>query len=284
MTTITVTLLGTGSPLPDPNRAGPSTLVQAGNTYLLIDCGRGVAMRLMGAGVPVPFVGTVLITHLHSDHITDLNDIMTTRWIMSPAAMPLNVYGPPGTQHVVDSLMEMLRLDHHYRTEHHEDLRNGPGLRVHVTEVFPGDSFAVDDVLISVHKTDHRPVAPTVGYRIEHGGSSVAIAGDTVPCAELDEMCLGADIYVQTVIRPELVAKVAQMFPALGGRFTDILDYHSSVEQAAQTATRAGVKKLVMTHYVPAMQPGTEHEWIDIAARHFAGEIIAGPDLTSIDC
>lgn len=284
MTAITVTLLGTGSPLPDPTRAGPSTLVKAGNTYLLIDCGRGVAMRLVGAGVPVPFIGTVLITHLHSDHITDLNDIMTTRWIMSPAATPLNVYGPPGTQHVVDSLMEMLRLDHHYRTEHHEDLRRGPGLQVQVTEVSPGDSFIINDVLISVHKTDHRPVAPTVGYRIEYAGSSVAIAGDTVPCAELDVMCHGTDIYVQTVIRPELVAQVAQMFPALGGRFTDILDYHSSVEQAAQTATRAGIKKLVMTHYVPAMQPGSEHEWIAIAAEHFAGEIIVGPDLTSIDC
>lgn len=284
MTAITVTLLGTGSPLPDPTRAGPSTLVKAGNTYLLIDCGRGVAMRLVGAGVAVPFIGTVLITHLHSDHITDLNDIMTTRWIMSPEATPLIVYGPPGTQHVVDSLMEMLRLDHHYRTEHHEDLRNGPGLEVEVTEISPGDSFAVNDVLISVHKTDHRPVAPTVGYRIEYGGSSVAIAGDTVPCPELDVMCHHSDIYVQSVIRSELVTQIAQMFPALGGRFTDILDYHSSVEQAAQTAARAGVRKLVLTHYVPAMQPGSEHEWRALAAAHFTGEIIVGPDLTAVDC
>lgn len=112
----------------------------------------------------------------------------------------------------------------------------------------------------------------------------MAIAGDTVPCTELDVMCHRADIYVQTVIRPELVVQVAQMFPALGDRFTDILDYHSSVEQAAQTATRAGVKKLVMTHYVPAMQPGSESEWIAIAATHFKGEIIVGPDLTNITC
>ena len=284
MTAITVTLLGTGSPLPDPNRAGPSTLVKAGDTYLLVDCGRAVAMRLVGAGVPVPFIGTVLITHLHSDHITDLNDIMTTRWIQSPSATPLNVYGPPGTQHIVDSLMEMLGLDQKYRIEHHKDLREGPGLQVQVREVIPGDSFDIDGVLISVHKTDHRPVAPTVGYRIEYEGSTVALAGDTVPCAELDAMCNGVDIYVQTVIRPDLVTQIASMFPAIGGRFTDILDYHSSVEEAAQTATRSGVKKLVMTHYVPAMQPGSEHEWIAIAAAHFDGEIIAGPDLTVIDC
>lgn len=284
MNAITVTLLGTGSPLPDPNRAGPSTLVKAGNTFLLVDCGRGVAMRLVGAGVPIPFISAVLITHLHSDHITDLNDIMTTRWIMTPAATPLIVYGPPGTQHVVDSLMEMLQSDCQYRNAHHEDLRNGPGLQVQVTEVTHGDSFSVKEVSISVHKTDHRPATPSVGYRIECGDSSVAIAGDTVPCPELDVMCSGADIYVQSAIRPELVVQMAQMFPALGGRFTDIIDYHSSVEQAAQTAARAGVKKLVITHYVPAIQPGAEQEWADIAAQHFLGEIIVGPDLTSIDC
>ncbi len=284
MTAITVTLLGTGSPIPDPNRAGPSTLVKAGDTFVLVDCGRGVAMRLVGAGVPVPFISTVLITHLHSDHITDLNDIMTTRWIMSPLATPLNVYGPPGTQHVVDNLMEMLVLDQKYRTDHHKDLRDGPGLQVQVREVVPGDAFDIDGVKISVYKTDHRPVAPTVGYRIEYGGSSVALGGDTVPCAELDVMCKGVDIYVQTVIRQDLITQIATMFPAIGGRFSDVLDYHSTVEQAAQTATRAGVKKLVMTHYVPAMQPGSEHEWIAIAAAHFAGEIIAGPDLTAVDC
>ncbi len=284
MSAITVTLLGTGRPLPDPTRAGPSTLVKAGDTYLLVDCGRGVTMRLVGAGVPVPFIGNVLITHLHSDHITDLNDIMTTRWIMSPLATPLNVYGPPGTQRVVDSLMEMLELDRQYRTTHHKDLRDGPGLHVLVREVVPGDSFDIDGAKISVHKTDHRPVAPTVGYRIEYDGSTVALAGDTVPCAELDAMCRDVDIYVQTVIRPDLVAQIATMFPAIGVRFNDILDYHSTVAQAAQTATRAGVKKFVMTHYVPAMQPGSEHEWIAIAAAHFDGEIIAGPDLTVVNC
>ena len=94
--------------MPDANRAGPATLVKAGNTLLLFDCGHGVAMRLLGAGVPIPFIGNVLITHLHNDHITDLNDIMTTRWIMTPEATPLNIYGPPGTKFIVDALLTML--------------------------------------------------------------------------------------------------------------------------------------------------------------------------------
>jgi ribonuclease Z len=284
MTDIAVTLLGTGSPIPDANRAGPATLVKAGNTFLLFDCGRGVAMRLIGAGVPIPFIGNVLITHLHSDHITDLNDIMTTRWIMTPEATPLNVYGPPGTQHVVDALMTMLEADMHYRNEHHEDLRSGPGLQVSVTEVQPGDSMTIGDVTISVHKTDHRPVTPSVGFRVEHAGKVVAIAGDTVPCSGLDELCRNADIYVQTVIRPDLIKQVVMILPALASRFIDVLDYHSSVEDAGKTAARAGVKKLVLTHYVPAMQPDSEAEWVAMAARHYAGEIIVGPDLTKIVC
>lgn len=284
MIDIAVTLLGTGSPMPDPNRAGPATLVKAGNTFLLFDCGRGVAMRLVGAGVPIPLIGNVLITHLHSDHITDLNDIMTTRWIMTPEASPLNVYGPPGTKQVVEALLTMLEADIHYRNEHHEDLHSGPGLRVSVTEVLPGDSLAIGDATISIHKTDHRPVTPSVGFRVEHSGKVVAIAGDTVPCSGLDELCHNADIYVQTVIRPDLIKQVITILPALASRFLDVLDYHSSVEDAGKTAARAGVKKLVLTHYVPSMQPGSEADWVALAAQHYLGEIIVGPDLTRIEC
>ena len=93
----------------------------------------------------------------------------------------------------------------------------------------------------------------------------VAIAGDTIPCAGLDELCAGADVYVQTVIRADIVKNIPVQ------RFTDIMDYHSSVEDAARTAARAGVATLVLTHYVPSMQPGQEDEWRTIAASHFSG-------------
>lgn len=277
-----VTLLGTGSPLPSPTCAGPSTLVQAGGGNIVVDAGRAVVMRLMAAGCPPPFLSAVLLTHLHSDHITDLNDILTTRWISLPAATPLPVYGPPGTRRVVDALLEMLGLDESYRLAHHDDLRAGEGLAASVTEVGPGDTFALGEVSISVHATDHRPVAPTVGYRFEHGGVTAALAGDTVPCTGLDEMCHGADIYVQTVLREDLVRKFAALIPT-SQRFLDVLDYHSTVEQAARTAARAGVGTLVLTHFVPALQPGQEEEWRALAAEHFAGEIVVGPDLTVVE-
>jgi ribonuclease Z len=270
---VEVVLLGTGSPIPSPDRAGPATLVRTGDATLLVDCGRGVVMRLVASGTLPIGLGAVLLTHLHSDHITDLNDIITTHWVMTNAPTPLRIFGPIGTRSVVDALLAMLGPDQQYRRDHHADLDWGPQLDV--TEVVPGDRFALGTTEVSVHRTDHRPVAPTVGYRIEHGGKVAALAGDTVPCTELDVLCHQADLYVQTVIRDDIVRTVPN------ARLQDILDYHSSVEQAAQTATRAGVKTLVLTHYVPPLQPGQEDEWRAIAARHFTGPIVLGDDLTS---
>ena len=277
-----ITLLGTGSPLPSATCAGPSTLVQAGDQNLVVDAGRGVIMRLVGAMCPPAAVSTVLLTHLHSDHICDLNDIITTRWISSPAAAPLPIYGPRGTQKMIDGLLAMLDFDEHYRLEHHADLRAGTGMKVVVHEIEPGDQFMVGDVSIMAHATDHRPVSPTIGFRIEHEGKVAALAGDTIPCDGLDQMCRDADVYVQTVIREDLVRTFAPLIP-IGERFLDILDYHSTVQQAAQTATRCNVKTLMLTHFVPAIQPGQEPEWHALAAEHFAGEIVIGPDLTSVE-
>ena len=271
---IDVTLLGTGSPIPDARRAGPSTLVRTPGAIILADCGRGVLMRLTAAGVLPPMLHGVLVTHLHSDHITDLNDVITTHWVMSPQGTPLRIWGPPGIQEVVAGIMASLAPDLRYRLDHHADLTWTPQLEV--TEVLPGHTFTVGSATVRVGATDHRPVEPTVAFRIEDEGRSVVLGGDGVPCAGLDELCLGADAYVQTVIRDDLVKLVPVQ------RLQDILDYHSSVEQAAQTATRAGVGTLVLTHYVPSLQPGQEDEWRARAAAHFTGTIVLGDDLTSV--
>ena len=277
-----ITLLGTGSPLPSATCAGPSTLVQAGGQNIVVDAGRGVIMRLVGAMCPPPFISAVILTHLHSDHICDLNDIITTRWISSPAATPLPIYGPKGTQKMIDGLLAMLSQDETYRLDHHDDLRAAGGMKVEVHEVEAGESFVIGDVKVSVHATDHRPVAPTVGFRIEHEGVVGALAGDTIPCEGLYEMCKDADIYVQTVLREDLVRTFAPLVPT-GERFLDILDYHSTVQQAAQTATKCNVKTLLLTHFVPAIQPGQEDEWRAMAAEHFAGDIVVGPDLIFVE-
>src|SRR3984957_11700421 len=131
---VEITLLGTGSPLPSADRAGPATLLRAGGATLLFDCGRGVIMRLTAAGVLPIGLSAVLLTHLHSDHITDLNDIVTTHWVMSPEPRPLRVVGPTGTRRVVDGVLAMLALDQEYRLGHHANLTQGPLIDVEEVE------------------------------------------------------------------------------------------------------------------------------------------------------
>jgi ribonuclease Z len=194
---------------------------------------------------------------------------------MSQVPTTLHVYGPPGTQQVVDGILAMLGPDISYRLAHHADLTWGPQVEVH--ELAAPCELAIGQAHVVVRSTDHRPVEPTVGYRISHDGRSAAIAGDTVPCPGLDELCAGADLYVQTVVRADLVRLVPS------ARFQDILDYHSSIEQAAETAQRAGVRSLVCTHFVPALGPGQEDAWRQLAAAHFTGEVVLGSDLTTVE-
>ena len=128
---IEVTLLGTGSPMVDPNRAGPSTLVRAGDQTFLVDCGRGVLMRAAAVGVGAANITALLLTHLHSDHITDLSDVITTRWVTTFTRTPLPVIGPPGTAAVVEATLAALAPDIGYRIAHHPDITEPPVVEVH---------------------------------------------------------------------------------------------------------------------------------------------------------
>lgn len=272
-----ITLLGTGSPIPDPNRAGPATLVRAGAQTFLVDCGRGVLQRLAAAGASAAGLTAVLLTHLHSDHIADLGDVIITRWVSTFAAdpVPLPIIGPPGTAEVVQAMLAAFGPDIGYRIAHHADLTAPPPVQVH--EHTDGPVWDQAGVQVRVAPTDHRPVTPTIGFRVEHaqdaGTAAVVLAGDTVPCAGLDQLAAGADALVHTVIRKDLITQLPQQ------RIRDICDYHSSVEEAAATARRAGVGTLVLTHYVPGIAPGQEDQWRALAATEFAGRIELGDDL-----
>ncbi len=281
-----IILLGTGSPLVDPNRAGPSTLVrtggqersdsgvESGGQNFLVDCGRGVLMRAAAVGVGAANISALLLTHLHSDHITDLSDVITTRWVSTFSPTPLPIIGPPGTKGVVDATLAALAPDISYRIGHHADITEPP--RVDVYEYTGGQVWDSGGVRITAAPTDHRPVEPTLGFRVEYGDASVVLAGDTIPCSSLDDLARGANILVHTAIRKDLVENM----PAQ--RFRDILDYHSSVQQAAATAARAGVDTLLLTHYVPPLVPGQEDHWRALAATEFTGRVELGDDLLCV--
>jgi ribonuclease Z len=274
---IEVTLLGTGSPIPDARRAGPSTLVRAGDQTFLVDCGRGVLMRTAALGVGANAISALLLTHLHSDHIADLGDVLISRWVsnFAPNQPPLPIIGPPGTAEVVENTLKAFGPDIGYRIAHHADLTAPPP--VEVEEVTDGVVWGRDGVAITVAPTDHRPVAPTIGFRVEHNGASVVLAGDTVPCPTLDALAAGAGALVHTVIRKDLVDAMPMQ------RIRDICDYHSTVEQAADTAARAGVGILILTHYVPPIAPGQEDDWRALAATVFDRQIEIGEDLHRVE-
>lgn len=281
--TLSITLLGTGSPIPSPDRAGPATLISAGQgesaEHYMVDAGRGVLMRLAAAGLGASDLTALLITHLHSDHITDLNDVITTRWIMTFVKTPLTVVGPIGTQSVVNHLLASLEPDIRYRTAHHQDLDHRPAVTVievneGVVELPNGQGGVVS---IACGQTDHKPVEPSLAYRFDFDRASVVVAGDTLPCSGLDELCSGADALVHTVIRKDIIANLPMQ------RMQDTLNYHSSPEEAAQTAAKANLSTLVLTHYVPPIpMGGTEDEWRALAAKHFGGTIELGDDLLKV--
>ncbi|WP_436792587.1 ribonuclease Z [Actinospongicola halichondriae] len=272
---LTITLLGTGSPLPDPDRAGPATLVTGGADQFLVDTGRGVLMRLAGAMSGAGQLRAVLLTHLHSDHITDLNDVITSRWVMTFEPTPLTIVGPVGTKAVVDHIVASLGPDISYRIAHHDDLDYPPP--VEVIEVTEGVVDLGGSVRVTCGPTDHKPVEPSIAYRFDHDGASVVVAGDTVPCAGLDELCTGAQALVHTVIRKDVIENIPVQ------RMIDTLDYHSSPQEAAQTAARSGMETLVMTHYVPSFPSGGGDDWRALAAEHFEGVIELGDDLHRVE-
>ena len=115
--------------------------------------------------------------------------------------------------------------------------------------------------------TDHRPVEPSIAFRFDHDSVAAVVAGDTVPCDGLDRLCAGAQVLVHTVIRKDIITNIPVP------RLQDTLDYHSSPEEAAQTAARAGVETLVLTHYVPAIPPGGGDDWRALAAEQFTGRV-----------
>lgn len=251
--------------------------MRAGGQVFLVDCGRGVLQRAAAVGVGAAGLSAVLLTHLHSDHIAELGDVLITSWVTNFAAdpAPLQVIGPPGTAETVEAMLKAFGRDIGYRIAHHADLNAPPPIEVH--EYTDGTVWDRDGVAIRVAPTDHRPVAPTIGFRVEFDGASAVLAGGTVPCPSLDELAAGAGALVHTVIRKDIITNFPQQ------RVKDICDYHSSVQEAAATAARAGVGTLVMTHYVPAIIAGQEDQWRALAATEFGGRIELGNDLHRVE-
>jgi ribonuclease Z len=264
-----VVLLGTGYPRPDPNRAGPSAAVLVGKKVFVVDAGRGVVLRLAATEIPLASVDTVFLTHLHSDHTADLPDLFTTTWI-GGRAVPLQLYGPPGTPRLAKAMLDFFAPDIHIRRDLTEMLpAAGATIQTHILR--EGIVYQDAKVKITAFAEDHRPVESAFGYRFDSHGKSIVISGDTRPNDNLVRYAKGVDVLLLEAYLPEHFDRVDK--PDVAAR---LKRYHTSAEEAGQIAAKAGVRLLVLTHLIPA---DVDQTFLERASKYFHGKIVVGRDL-----
>jgi ribonuclease Z len=254
-----IVFLGTGSPLANPDRCGAGNVVVAGDTNVLVDCGWGAARRLVPSGVRPNLIDTALFTHMHTDHMTDVPDFLFQRWTYG-AQTPLRVYGPEGTQEMIDGFLLALRRDIGFRIEHHGDKLHPDGIRVEVTEVPTAASpelfLEVGGVRFESFEVDHFPVVPAFGFRVTFDERVVVLSGDTSLCDSLAAAARGADMLVCEAINLPMMEQRVTALKAMkmtreAGLLGDVPSYHIATHQVAELARDAGVGEVVLTHVIP---------------------------------
>lgn len=284
-----VILLGTGSPLGDPTRMGPSTVIVAGSRVFVVDAGSGSPRNLGQVGVPTGAIEAVFLTHFHSDHIDSLGELMLQRWVGGAHKTPLPVYGPKGVEQVVEGFNLSYRQDHYYRTAHHgADIApptGAGGQAFPFRKTVPSETLIDDGNLkVVAFRVDHSPVEPAVGYRFDYKGRSVTLTGDTGRTTVIAQAAKGSDLLVSEVLNAEMVGVMQRELEAAGNtRFAkimhDIPDYHITPVEAAETATEAGVKVLAFSHIVPAVpSPYLNAYYLKGTSKAFSGDIVLGQD------
>lgn len=282
---------GTGSPLPDRTRAGPCLAIIAGPHLFVFDAGDGASETLSLMGVQQSEIEALFLTHLHSDHIDGIDTLALQHWASGSARTPLNVVGPPGTSRVVAGLNEAYAIDQGYRLAHHgPDVMppSGAGMvaREFAVPLADGEEVEVhnqDGVRIVAFRVDHAPTE-AVGYRVEYAGRSIVISGDTARSASLTQAAHGADLLIHEAISPRLDAIMHEAARESGREnisaiFHDIMDYHTSPEDAGHVAQEAGVGALAITHFLPQTPiPGLAHTFVQAAKRSYDGPVFAMAD------
>jgi ribonuclease Z len=290
-----VVLCGTGSPLPDAERAAACTAVVAGGRLFLVDVGPGAWERVDLANLPPAALDGVLLTHFHSDHIGDLGEAITQSWIAG-RTRPLAVYGPPGTARIVAGLAEAYAADVEARVAHHGDAnmpRAAAGALAREFALPPADEAAVvlDDggLRITAFHVDHRPVVPAVGYRFDFAGRSVVVSGDARRSPSVVRHARGADLLIHEALCPALIQRAIAVARRRGQERVaalaeDVLDYHTSAVDAAAVASEAGAARLVLTHLVPG-PPNALARRIFLAgvSDAFDGDVVLGEDGMRFD-
>jgi len=249
-----VVLLGTGTPVPDPDRSGPATAIVVDDRAYLVDFGPGVVRRaeLAALNRKIPVVEpdnlkVAFVTHLHSDHTAGYSDLILTGWT-SGRMVPLEVYGPPGMQSMTEHILDAYRVDIETRTNPDGNQRRFPnGAKVNAHEVKPGVIYKDEKVTVTAFATKH--AMESYGYRFDTPDRSIVISGDTNPVEATITACSGCDILIHEAQPLELLAKMPESIQSFTAK------YHTTTEQLAELANKAKPKLLVIYHTV-SFPPG----------------------------
>jgi ribonuclease BN (tRNA processing enzyme) len=267
-----VVMLGTGTPRPTPDAWGPATAVVVGRRVFLVDAGVGVERRLAAAGLPTTGVTATFITHLHSDHVLGLADLIFTSWVLG-RTRPFPVFGPHGlarmTQHLYAAFSEDIRI----RTEGLEH-ESRDGYRIAVREIGPGVVYDSGGVRVTAFLVQHGEWREAYGYRFDAPGRSIVLSGDTRPSQELVRMATGVDVLIHEVQPSDSTLHPGHRSAADWARY--VREYHTTALQLGELAARARPKLLVVYHN--GRRGAADRILADIR-RSFSGPVAIASDL-----
>ena len=282
-TPIIVTLLGTSAPTLDPERSGMSTLITIGKTQFLVDAGRGVVPQLAklnpgNEAKSFARIDRVLITHLHFDHIISLDDFWLSRWMNSRKQVPLQVWGPDGTQASVDHMIGAYEVDVSDRFSRSELLglrgNNNTRIKILTTEIKQdGVIYAEDGIKVTAFAVDHG--MPALGYRVDYANKAVVISGDTTYSQNLIKNAQNVDLIIHEVFSFSPEYKNNPLRPI-------ILEAHTTAEQAAALFNLTKPTLAVYSHIGNFGGDESSVDYVGRTREHYTGRIILGEDLMTI--
>jgi len=269
-----VVVLGSGvGPLVNLEQFGASILVEAGGERLLFDCGRGATLRLAEAGVPIGSISRLFLTHLHSDHVIQIPDLLLTGWAGGGRIVPLEVWGPEGTRDMMEHLLQAFAFDIRMRRDVDERVP-GDGIKVISHDIGEGVIFDDRSIKVTAFLVDHSPVAPAFGYRIDYRGRAVVLSGDTRVSDNLIRFAEGVDVLVHEVLD---AGTLQQWLPNNPELVQSILAKHTTPEQAGEVFSRVKPRLAVYSH-----APNADRVFEE-TRRIYAGPLQGAEDLLMIE-